>query len=224
MDSTRDDQRIRTVLDRLHGLSDAQEDATRSYLAGEGSQTTIGDETAREMGREFWRDKFVALEPGKAAFCVALCRAIGARRVVEAGTSFGVSTIHLAAAVRDNGGGVVVATELEPDKAAVARANFAEAGVDDLVDLRVGDLRETLIGLEPPIDFLLLDIWTPLARPAIEIVGPLMRVGSIVVADNSTARRDAYRDLFDYLEDRRHGFSTMTVPFAGGLEMAVRMS
>jgi predicted O-methyltransferase YrrM len=50
-----------------------------------------------------------------------LCRAIGARRIVEAGTSFGVSTLYLAAAVRDNGGGVVFGAEYEPE-AETARA------------------------------------------------------------------------------------------------------
>ncbi len=59
-----------------------------------------------------------------------------ARHVVEAGTSFGVSTIYLATAVRDNGGGTVIATEYEQSKAESARRNFAEAGIEDIVDLR----------------------------------------------------------------------------------------
>src|SRR5258708_5154033 len=57
-------------------------------------------------------------------------RAIDARRIVEFGTSFGVSTIYLAAAVRDNGGGKVIGTELEPTKVAVARQNIAAAGLE----------------------------------------------------------------------------------------------
>ena len=90
--------------------------------------------------------------------------ALGARRIVEAGTSFGVSTLYLAAAVRDNGGGIVIATEYETAKAKIARGHFAEAGLSECVDLREGDLRETLKTLEGPIDFMLTDIWTPLAR------------------------------------------------------------
>ena len=122
-------------------------------------------------------DKFVALERDKAELCYQLCRALRAKRVVEAGTSYGVSTLYLAAAVRDNlrddgGAGLVIATEHEPEKAKTARAHWAEAGLADLIELREGDLRETLKDVRGPIDFMLMDIWTPMARPALERVAP----------------------------------------------------
>src|SRR5206468_4365723 len=119
--------------------------------------------------KPFLTDKLVALDRNKALFCYQLCRALGAGRIVEAGTSYGVSTLYLAAAVRDNGAGTVIATENEPAKAAAARANFAKAGLADRIELREGDLRETLADLSGPIDFVLIDIWTPLARPALEL-------------------------------------------------------
>src|SRR5437588_5798635 len=82
---------------------------------------------------QFLSDKFVALDRDKAEFCYQVCRALRAKRVVEAGTSFGVSTLFLAAAVRDNlqqdgGTGSVIGTEYEPEKAKAARLNFAKAG------------------------------------------------------------------------------------------------
>jgi predicted O-methyltransferase YrrM len=66
-----------------------------------------------------------------------LCRAIDARRIVEIGTSYGVSTLYLAAGVRDNvratgGSGVVIGTEYEPEKTRAARAHFSEAGLSSL--------------------------------------------------------------------------------------------
>ncbi len=84
------------------------------------------------------KDMYLPLEAEQGGLLYVTARAIGARRVAEYGTSFGVSTLYLAAAVRDNGGGTVIGTEILPEKAEVARANFAEAGVSDLVDLRVG--------------------------------------------------------------------------------------
>jgi predicted O-methyltransferase YrrM len=81
-----------------------------------------------------------------------MCRALGARRVVEVGASFGVSTLYLADAVRANGGGVVIATEHEPAKAAAAHANFVEAGLAEFIDLREGDLREILKVIEGPMN------------------------------------------------------------------------
>jgi predicted O-methyltransferase YrrM len=214
---------LKSLLSRLHVQSAAQTEDLRSYVTADRGRSVSGTAEDLEKGRAFWRDKLVALEPDKARFCYMLSRALGARRIVEAGTSFGVSTLYLAAAVRDNGGGIVIATEYETAKAKIARGHFAEAGLSECVDLREGDLRETLKTLEGPIDFMLTDIWTPLARPALALVASHMRKGAIVVADNTNTYRRAYADYFAFLNDPASGFSTMTLPFEGGLEMSVKM-
>jgi predicted O-methyltransferase YrrM len=69
---------------------------------------------------------------------------------------------------------------------------------------------------------MLIDIWVPMARPALELVAPRMRPGSIAVCDNTARFRKAYRDYFDFLNDPANGFATMTIPFAGGLELSVK--
>lgn len=110
-------------------------------------------------------DKFVALDPDKSALVYLLLRTSGARYVVEAGTSFGVSTIYLALAVgqnatAQNAPGKVIATENEAHKAARARENWKKAGVEvePWIELREGDLRETLkTDLPEQVDFVLLD-------------------------------------------------------------------
>jgi predicted O-methyltransferase YrrM len=219
-----DEEPLRSLLQRLHGLSLSQEVLTRTFIANGGHKTIIGSEESIAAGRTFWRDKFVALDADKARFCYQLCRSIDARAVVEAGTSFGVSTLYLAAAVRDNGGGQVIGTEWESEKAAIARAHLSEAGLGAFVDVREGDLRETLRHSMPSaIDLLLLDIWTPMARPAIEIVAPRMRYGAVVLTDNTLKRRTEYSDLFAFLGDPSTGFITQTLPFDGGLEFSVKV-
>jgi predicted O-methyltransferase YrrM len=217
------DPRLQSVLARLHALSDAQ---TEALAAFEANRRTAGATVSEEDVKAFRRDKLVALDKDKAEFCYRLCRATGARRVVEIGTSFGVSTLYLAAAVRANraalgGDGIVVATEYEPLKAAQARENFAAAGVADLIDLREGDFRETLKMLPPAIDFVLVDIWIRYARAAIELVSPNLRSGAVVVCDNTQIQRADYADYLAFVRDPARGFTSMTLPFDGGLEFSV---
>ena len=109
-------------------------------------------------------DKFVALDEDKCCFVYQLINAMGATNIVEAGTSFGVSTIYLALAIdkttaATGKSGVVTATEKEEQKAATARQYWAQCGaaVEQQIELRVGNLLETLKEGLPTIDLLLLD-------------------------------------------------------------------
>ncbi|KAI1470911.1 S-adenosyl-L-methionine-dependent methyltransferase [Daldinia caldariorum] len=173
-------------------------------------------------------DKFVALDPDKCALVYLLLRSTQARFVVEAGTSFGLSTIYLALAVGQNAAlkgsdGRVIATENESVKAARARQHWKAAGdeVEKCIELREGDLRETLKSdLPDQVDFLLLDIWTPLALPTLTLVHPRMKIGAMVVADNVSAA-EGYKDLLSYLDDPANGFKMTTAPYSGGLLIAV---
>src|SRR5690606_25111698 len=99
-----------------------------------------------ERAKDFPLD--VSRETGTLLYLLA--RSTGARNIGECGPSFGVSTLHLAAALRDNDGGRLVTSEFESSKVARARASFSAAGVADLVDLREGDALETLAKGLPP--------------------------------------------------------------------------
>jgi predicted O-methyltransferase YrrM len=222
MSGVLDDPQLQALVDRLQAQSVAQEAATNAYFAERIKAGDLSWEGFDERLTAFMADKLVALEPVKAEFCHLMCRSLRARRVVEVGTSFGVSTLYLAAAVRANGGGTVIGTEHEPAKAAAARATFAEAGLSDLIDLREGDLRETLKVIEGPVDFVLMDIWTEMARPAMERITPHLRPGAVVIADNTVQARRGYEAFFAFVNDPANGLMTMTLPFEGGLEMVVK--
>jgi predicted O-methyltransferase YrrM len=216
------DPALQARIDTLQAQSAAQEAVTMGYFMERAKKGDLSWDGLDADANQFMADKMVALEPIKAEFCHMLCLALRARRVVEVGTSFGVSTLYLADAVRANGGGVVIGTEYEPGKAAQARANFAAAGVADLIDLREGDLRETLKVIEGPVDFVLMDIWTEMARPALELIAPHLRPGAVVVADNTAQFRHAYRHFFAFIEDPANRLKTMTLPFENGLELVVK--
>lgn len=216
------DAKLEALLEGLHIQSDGQAEATSRYFSERAAAGELSWDGLDERSHRFMSDKLVAFDRDKSAFCYLLCRALGARRVVEAGTSFGVSTLYLAAAVRDNGGGVVIGTEHEPAKAAAARANFAAGGLAEFIDLREGDLRATLKDTGGPVDFMLIDIWVEMARPALELVAPHLRPGAVVVADNTLSAGKSYGPYFDFVADPANGLRTQTLPFEGGLEMTVR--
>jgi len=220
------DSRIEALLDSLYAQHAGQAEEMMAYFSARAAAGDIDWNSFDERANQFLSDKLVALDREKAEFCYQVCRALGATRVVEAGTSFGVSTLFLASAVRDNARGkhegVVIGTEFEPEKAKTARANFAEAGLLDFIDLREGDLRETLADVAGPIDFMLIDIWTPMARPALERIAPRLREGAVVICDNTAQFRDAYAGYFEFINDPANGLRTMTLPFEGGLEFTVQ--
>ncbi len=225
MASPMNDPKLEALLDRLHAQSDAQIDEVNAYFERREQEIAIDDEGFYDDDiRRFLSDKMVALDRDKAEFCYLLCRSLRATRVVEAGTSFGVSTLYLAAAVRDNQveNGVVIGTEYEPKKVEIARANFIEAGLSEFIELREGDLRQTLKDVGGPVDFMLVDIWE-VALPALELVSPYLRPGAIVACDNTTVDAAEYHDYFEFVYDPRNRFHTMTIPFEGGFELTVRV-
>src|SRR6266550_8062839 len=186
------DSNLERLLAKLHAESDAQTSAIRQHYDERDRAVDRPPEDQAARTKSFLSDKLYALDRDKAEFCYQLCRAIDARRIVEIGTSYGVSTLYLAAAVRDNvraagGDGVVIGTEYEPEKAQAARGHFQEAGLTRFIDLREGDLRETLKEIDGPVDFMLVDIWIPMARPALERIAPHMPT----ISSLSTTRHNA---------------------------------
>lgn len=218
------------LLAQLHKLSLEQEVALRAnedecFVSTNAPATALGFD-------DLVRDKFIALDQDKCYFMYQLIRAAGITNVVEAGTSFGVSTIYLALAISKNksfvGAGAgspgVIATELEPSKALRAREHWEQCGEDITaqIDLRVGDLRDTLKeNLPENIGLLLLDIWTPVALPTLKLVEPKLRPGAVVLADNTITAAVGYTEFFEYINRPGSGFKTTKLPYSGGFEMIV---
>jgi predicted O-methyltransferase YrrM len=181
---------VRPILDQLFADAErtmAQFRATREELRAKG--------LTRESPefRAATRQAHMAIAPETGELLYLLARARKAQTVVEFGASFGVSTIHLAAALRDNGGGLLVTTEIEPTKAAATKATLAQGGLADLVELREGDARQTLALDRPrPIDLLFLDGANHLYLDVLAIVEPDLVPAALIVADN--ADTPGYRD------------------------------
>lgn len=163
------------------------------------------------------KDVHMAVSPATGALLYMMARANRAQAIVEFGTSFGISTIHLAAALRDNGGGTLIGSELEPTKAVRARDNLAKAGLADLVTIREGDALETLAhDLPATIDAVLLDGHKPLYAPVLALLASRLRPGSFLVADNADASPDYVAQV------RAPGSGYVSVPFGEDVELTVK--
>ncbi|CAN7272261.1 O-methyltransferase [Caulobacter sp. LjRoot300] len=147
-----------------------------------------------------------------------LARGGGARTIVEFGTSFGVSTLYLAAALRDNGGGVLITSEFEPSKVERARGNLAAGGLADLVEIRQGDALQTLsVDLPETIDLLLLDGAKALYPDILDLVESRLRPGALIVADNA----DYSPDYLARVRSPASGY--LSTPFADDVELSMRI-
>jgi predicted O-methyltransferase YrrM len=147
-----------------------------------------------------------------------LARAAHARNIVEFGTSFGISTLHLAAALRDNGGGRLITTEFESSKVARARENLTAGGLIDLVEIREGDALQTLkAGLPETIDLLLLDGAKALYPDILALLEDRLRPGAFVVADDA----DVSPDYLARVRSIEQGY--ISTPFGGDVEVSMRL-
>ena len=171
---------------------------------------------------EDYADYGFSIFPAQGDLIYLLCRAIRATRVVEFATSVGLSTLYFAAALRDNGGGTVIGSELVHSKVVTARRHLAEAGLAYYAEIREGDGRETLKDLGGPVDFALIDGWPSgsgpsLARQVIEVVAPQIRIGGFLMNDNGES------DYVDFVRDPANGFVSMNVPIKGGTLLSVKV-
>jgi predicted O-methyltransferase YrrM len=164
------------------------------------------------------KDVHMPVSPATGKLLYMLARGNGARSIVEFGTSFGISTLHLASALRDNGGGRLIGSELERSKLAHARANLEAAGLADLVEIREGDALETFAkDLPATVDLLLLDGHKALYAKILALVAPRLRAGSYLVADNA----DACPDYKAQVRAADSGY--LSIPFADDVELTMKL-
>jgi predicted O-methyltransferase YrrM len=203
---------LSTFLERLF----ADADETQSAFRAERARLSPAERAAR-MGdaadyKTFYmthaKKVHLAVSRETARVLYMLARAMRARSIVEFGTSFGISTLHLAAALKDNGGGRVIGSEFEPEKVARARANMAAAGLADLVEIREGDALETLSrDLPEVIDLVLLDGAKTLYARVLSQLAPRLRAGALIVADNA----DMCPEYIAQVRSPRSGYISMTI-------------
>lgn len=222
------------IADTLARLFSEAEEADRKlidqFTDGESPELRIEQAVAEHIAGETqdlrgfyhgYAENFLNVTPEYGCFLYQCARLCGAKRIVEFGTSMGISTIYLAAALRDNGGGHLIGTELEPTKAARARANLEAAGLADLVEIREGDARDTLADTGGPVDLVLLDGAFSLYLPVLQLIESRLPAGAVVLAENAFDHGNPY---LGYVRDPANGYRSQSLAIneGRGNEFSVR--
>lgn len=206
------------LLERLFEQADAATSPALASISREERERLMHSKTEYLDFYSRIKDLWLPVSRSTGALLYLLARSTGAHHVVEFGTSFGISTLHLAAALRDNGGGRLITSEFEPGKVAKAREHLAQGDLADLVEVREGDALQTLAsGLPEAIDLLLLDGAKALYADVLGLVEPRLRPGALIVADNADFSPDYLAHV------RAPGSGYLSVPLGGDVEVSMRL-
>ncbi|MYS86800.1 O-methyltransferase [Embleya scabrispora] len=215
--STLSSDRVRAALDALYADEEVKDEPVVAAVMAK--NRPLGSFSHQEQ-TEMLAEAYISIPREVGDLVYLMARSRGAKRIVEFGTSFGISTLFLAAAARDNGGEVIT-TEWHAGKAEIASKNIADAGFDDIVDVRVGDALETLKDLPGPIDMVFLDGWKDIYLPVLKLIESSLAPNAVVIADDmGTLPEQPY---FDHVRTGG-GYHSVHVPIGDGLEVSLRVA
>lgn len=170
----------------------------------------------------FYDDKYIPIVPDQGTFLYMQARALNAKAILEFGTSYGISTIYLAKAAKDNGGKVIT-TEYIPHKVKAARQNFERAGLVEYIEILEGNALKTLENLETDLDFVLLDGWPDLVYPVFKLIEPKLKKGAVIVVDDVRGFQPSMQDYLDYVRDPSNGYLSATIKPHKALEFTIKI-
>lgn len=211
-----DDPRVSSLFEEIFLASrhDAEViERARVTAAGMGAEPTVAQIS------DLCADAGLPVRPEVGRLLYMLVRMLRPTNIVEFGTSFGVSLIHLAAGVRDNGFGFVTGSEMNKHKVAKARQHLERAGLSDVARILEGEARESLATVAGPIDLVLLDGWKDLYLPVLEALEPKMQARAVVVADNLSMLP---QDYLDRVRTPGRGYISISLPLGDGIELSMR--
>ncbi|CDZ54167.1 O-methyltransferase [Neorhizobium galegae] len=218
MNSTLLSAPLAPLLDRLFRRADAATSPAMAAMSEEERDRLLTSKTEYLDFYSQLKDLWLPVSRETGELLYMLARSMKAKTIVEFGTSFGVSTLFLGAALRDNGGGRIITTEFEPSKVACARQNIAEAGLSDLVEVREGDALQTLASdLPEGIDLLVLDGAKALYEDVLALVEDRLRPGALVLADDVDFSPEYLKHV------RSQTASYLSTPVAEGIELSIRL-
>jgi predicted O-methyltransferase YrrM len=154
-------------------------DAVERYLEG---LNQLSDPLLLEIQREGTQQGLPLVDAEVGALLRVLAAAVGAARILEIGTAIGYSGLWLAGALPATG--LLLSMEIDPERARIARANFARGGLADRVNVIVGDAHRMLAKVAGPFDLIFQDGDKQQYGPMLDRLVGLLRPGGLLVTDN----------------------------------------
>jgi len=147
--------------------------------------------------------------PDDAMFLRILVEARGAKRGVEVGSYKGFGAMNMGIAFERTGGHLTT-LEIDPQTAETCRENLKKVGLDKVVTCITGDALKTLPTLEGEFDFMFIDAKKSDYFKYFKIMESKLKVGAVIVADNSIRSARAMKDFLDYLAESPD-YDTVTI-------------
>jgi len=213
--------KVAGLLNRLFSAADAGDPELLARIQREADERFGGQRYAPELSPLFDQAYLpVPAEVGRLLY--VLTRAKRPKCIVEIGTSFGVSAIHFACALRDNGDGRLISAELSRAKSEAAADNLAALGLGNLVEIRCGDAFETLRPFSGKIDLLFLDGWKDRYLPLLKMLEGALSPGALVVADDTKLFPERLASYLAHVREPLNGYHSAELPIGDGVELSVR--
>jgi len=218
---------IEAVLARQHAAAETDKWRLIPHLPSYFFAKLTGRLNDSNFRRRVFSGVYSAVTPERGAMLYLMARAIRARRIVEFGSSFGISTIYLATAVRDNFPGdaapsaEVIGSEMDPHKIAEGKKNVAAAGLASLIKILPGDALATLPAVVAPIDLVFLDGRKDLYLPVLKLLEPKLRPGAVILSDNIDSFHAEVAPFLAYVQSPANGYVSSTLGFSDAMELSV---
>ena len=201
-------------------MDDAVNKVLTDYHARIARETELMKSTEPDRIAAMLDDLLLPVGPDTGTILNLLARGMGAKTIVELGTSYGYSTVYLAEAARATGGKVIT-FELAEKKARYAREQLARAGLEQFVEFQVGSALDNLPKVAGPIDFVLVDLWKDLYVPCLEILYGKLAKGALVAADNMLYPEFSRPDAEAYQRRVRElDFDSVLLNIGSGVELS----
>jgi predicted O-methyltransferase YrrM len=172
-------------------------------------------EALRSQRKDHWQ---IPLVEGRLLHHIAL--SMGARYIVEVGTSYGFSGLFWGDVMKRNDGHLHT-IDIDPKKYDSSKLTFAQAGLNEVITNHLGQAADVIPRLPDGIDIAFIDADKPATRQYFDLLWPKLRPGGSIIIDNATTHRDEFRPLIQHLRSL-NGASSTEVAVGNGIEWVIK--